>query len=191
MAKTRIEIRGVIVPSSLDSAWLKEYIDKGMITPESRVRDALKTAGDVELYINSPGGSVFSGYEMANALSDHIRAGHSVEIIVGAMAASAAANLLAMVPRVKATAHANSKIMFHGAAGYTEGGEEAHADTAALLAQINGEIKAALVAHGLESATVDEWFAEGRQGWLTAEEAKAIGLVDEIIEDREIGRAHV
>jgi hypothetical protein len=100
------------------------------------------------------------------------------------MAASAAANLLALTTRVKATAHANSKIMFHGAAGYTEGGAEAHADTAELLEKINGEIKTVLVKHGMKQDEVDSWFAEGRQGWLDATQAKAVGLIDEIIPDR-------
>jgi ATP-dependent Clp protease protease subunit len=182
----RIEIRGVIVPSHLDSEWLRDYIDKGMITPESRVRAALKEAGKepVELYINSPGGSVFAGYEIANAVNEYLAAGGAVEITLGAMAASAAANIVAAVPAAKVRAHANTKIMYHGAAGYTEGGAEAHADTADLLARVNGEVQKALTTrYKLDAATVAEWFAEGRQGWLDARQAKAAGLVDEIIEE--------
>ncbi len=65
----RIEIRGVIVGSEWDSPRTERYIKNGVITPESVFRRALDAATeDVELYVNSPGGSVFSGYEMADAV---------------------------------------------------------------------------------------------------------------------------
>lgn len=184
----KIELRGVIVPSSLDSPWLKDYIDKGVIVPESRVRQAFKDAGaakePVELYINSPGGSVFAGYEIANAANEYLAGGGSIDITLGALAASAAANIVAAVPASKVRAHANSKLMFHGAWGMTEGGAEAHGDTAGLLAKINAEIVRQLTArYKLTPDQVSGWFAEGREGWLTAAEAKAAGMVDEIVEE--------
>ena len=56
----RIEIRGIIVPSSLDMKWAEDYINKGLLTPESRIRKALADAGDdVELYINSRAAASF------------------------------------------------------------------------------------------------------------------------------------
>ena len=41
---TRIELRGVIVPSSYDMEWAKGYIDKGMFMPESRFRAMIDAA---------------------------------------------------------------------------------------------------------------------------------------------------
>ena len=54
----RIEIRGVIVSGNYDGDWADQYIQRGIFTPESRVRKAFAEADDdVELYINSQGGA--------------------------------------------------------------------------------------------------------------------------------------
>lgn len=181
----KIEIRGVIVPSVYDaSEYMQRYIDKGVITPESRVRAALKDhADDTEVYISSQGGSVFAGYEMANAFRDWKAAtGKGLTLTIGAMAASAAANLITQVPADKVRAHKNAKFMFHGAATETWGGEGAHQDSKDLLNKINSEVKTALITrYKMSPETVAEWFSEGRMGWMTAAQAKTAGMVDEII----------
>jgi ATP-dependent protease ClpP protease subunit len=180
----RIEIRGIIVPSSLDMKWAEEYIGKGLITPESRVRKALAEAGDdVSLYINSQGGSVFSGNELVNAFKQFKATGKKLEITVGAMAASMAANIIAMAGADKVRAHSNSKIMFHGAWGVTIGGGGAHEDNAALLASINADVIASLAAlPNADKTKIEGWFAEGREGWLSAKQALDMGLISEIID---------
>ena len=180
----RIEIRGIIVPSSLDMKWAEDYINKGLLTPESRVRKALAEAGDdVELYINSQGGSVFSGNELVNALKQFKASGKKLEITVGAMAASMAANIVAMAGADKVRAHSNSKFMFHGATGITWAGSEGHKDSAELLASINADVIASLAAlPNADKTKIEGWFAEGREGWLSAQQALDMGLVHEIID---------
>lgn len=180
----RIEIRGVIVPSSLDMEWAADYINKGLITPESRIRQALASAGDdVELYINSRGGSVFSGNEMVNALKQFKATGKRLEITVGAMAASMAANIVAMSDADRVRAHANTKFMFHGAQGLTDGGTGAHEDAAGLLATINHDVVSALVAKApKQKKEISGWFEEGRMGWLSAKQALDMGLIHEIVD---------
>lgn len=179
----RIEIRGVIVPSAYDVEWLADYIAKGLFTPESRIRAALAAAGDdVELYINSRGGSVFSGNEMVNALKEFKATGKKLHITVGAMAASMAANIVALAGADKVRAHQNAKFMFHGAQGLTEGGKGAHEDSAALLAAVNADVVAALTAlPKAKKSEVKGWFEEGRAGWLSAQQALDMGLIHEII----------
>jgi ATP-dependent protease ClpP protease subunit len=188
----RIEIRGVIVPSNWDTSWAKEYIEKGIIAPESAVRRAIAGApvdGPLQVYINSPGGSVFSAYEIINTLAAwRANNGQPVEITIGAMAASAA-SAIAILSGAKLNVHRNSKLMFHGAWSETVGGAEAHGDTATLLEQINTDIKTALVSrYGVPAETVDEWFAEGRQGWLTAQDAIKYKMAESIVDadDEEI-----
>lgn len=183
----RLEVRGVIVPSGYDQEWAADYIAKGIITPESRFRsnlEAMKANAPLELHINSPGGSVFAGNEMINAINDWIkRTGQSVEITVGAMAASMAAAMVVSVNASKVKVHKNSKIMFHGAFAATEGGAEAHKDEAELLTKINNDLKAVLVSrYKLSPEQVDSWFAEGRAGWLTADDAVKAGIAAEIID---------
>lgn len=180
----RIEIRGVIVPSSLDQEWYKELIAKGMITPESRIREALAAAGDdVELYINSRGGSVFSGNEVVNALKQFKATGKKLDIVVGAMAASMAANIVAMAGADRVKAFSNAKFMFHGAQGMTEGGDGAHKDSAVLLATVNADVIAKLLTlPGAKKNVVMSWFEEGRAGWLSAKQALDMGLIHEIVD---------
>ena len=139
----RIDIRGVIVPSDYDDEWYADYIERGIIPPESRFRAALAAADTGEplnIYVNSPGGSVFAGNEMQNAVREwKASTGQPVTVTVGALAASAASALaIGVADRIEA--HSNSKMMFHGAYTGTIGGSEAHADGAELLNKINADI---------------------------------------------------
>lgn len=179
----RIEIRGIIVPSMYDQSFMEEYIAKGMITPESRIRQQLaEVEDDVELYINSQGGSVFSGNELINAFREFRASGKSLVITVGAMAASMAANLIATVGADKVRAHRNAKIMFHGATANTWAGAESHKDSAELLDSVNNDVIAALMSlPKADKNQIQGWFAEGREGWLSAQQAFDMGLVTEII----------
>jgi ATP-dependent protease ClpP protease subunit len=182
----RIEIRGVIVPSDYDNGWYQGYIDKGVITPESRVRSAIAASDKtkpMEVYINSPGGDVFAGFEMINTIKGWMaEAKQSAHIIIGAQAASMAAGI-SVLSGAKVSVHKNSKLMFHGAWGGTIGGAGAHQDTATLLNQINADVKTKLISvHNVPVETVDEWFSEGRMGWITANDAIKYGIASEIID---------
>lgn len=184
---SRIDLRGVIVPSEYDASWAAGYIDKGIIIPESRFRSALAGANKGEpltVYVNSPGGSVFSANEMVNAVREwKAETKQAVNVVLGALTASAASAFAIMVADT-IKAHANAKMMFHGAWVMTVGGKEMHQDTAELLDQINGDIKARLVGkYGMSPEKVTEWFAEGREGWLSAKELVESKLASEIIAD--------
>ena len=182
----KIEIRGVIVSSDYDAEWYESYIDKGVITPESSFRralDAAPTGERLDLYINSPGGSVFAGYEMLNTVREwRAITGQEVRVTLGGLAASMGAYLAAYLGPVRV--HSNTKIMFHGASGGAFGGAGAMQDEADLLAKINAELTTLLATrYNLDSDTVSGWFAEGRMGWLDAAEATAAGLANEVIGD--------
>lgn len=184
---SKINLRGVIVPADYDVKWFEPYIEKGMITPESRFRAELASANpseDLDIYVNSPGGSVFSAYEMVNAVrqwkADNKK---KANITVGGLAASAAAFFTTEAGST-VKAHKNSKMMFHGATAEVWGGKQAMEDEAKLLGQINAGIQNTLISkYGLSPETVAEWFSEGRQGWLDAEEMKKAGIAGEIITD--------
>jgi hypothetical protein len=99
------------------------------------------------------------------------------------MAASMAAVMTVNVTASKVKAHKNSKLMFHGAWTVTEGGAERHKDESELLSKINSDVQSTLVSrYKLSPEEVAEWFKEGREGWLTAEEAKKAGIIVEIID---------
>ncbi|MBM3892680.1 MAG: hypothetical protein FJ388_26475, partial [Verrucomicrobia bacterium] len=182
---SRIEIRGIIVPSDFDGGWYASLIERGIITPESKFRRELAAAPAAEpltVYVNSPGGSVFAGNEMVNAvLAWKAQTKQPVNVIVGAMAASMGAAFTIQAADTVAV-HRNSLMMFHGAWGLQIGGAEAMHDYSEVLGKINAETKRVLLArYKLDEATVDEWLAEGREGWLTADEMKAAGIATEII----------
>jgi ATP-dependent protease ClpP protease subunit len=184
---SRINLRGVIVPSEYDASWATPYIDKGIIMPESRFRALLDGASKSEplsVYVNSPGGSVFSAGEMVNAVREwKAETKQPVTVILGALTASAASAFSIMVAD-EIKAHANAKMMFHGAWTLSLGGKELHEDTAALLDRINGDIKARLVSkYGMSPELVSEWFEEGREKWLSAQELVDAKLATEIIAD--------
>ena len=183
----KIDMRGVIVPSYYDSDWTQEYIDKGLMIPESTFRRNLANASKdepLQVYVNSPGGSVFAAYEMINAVREwKAETGQKAEIIIGAMAASAA-SAFAVMAGSSAKAHKNAKMMFHGASTEAWGGKEALEDEAELLGKINADIQNTLLQkYDLNPETVVEWFKEGRQGWLNADEMLEAGIVSEIIAD--------
>ena len=182
MATKRIELRGVILDASFDFEWLDKYVDKGIFTPESRIRSQLKAAAeagdDVELYISSQGGSVVAGNEIIAAFADYP---HGKSITVGAFAASMAANI-ALQAGVPVRAHNNTLFLFHGAWGVTLGGKDAHGDSAKMLEQINEPIRAALAAKGVPADMIEAGFGEGRELTMTAAEAKEWGIVSEIID---------
>jgi len=183
MATKRIEIRGVILDASFDFDWLDKYVEKGIFTPESRIRSQLKAAAeagdDVELYISSQGGSVVAGNEIIAAFADYP---HGKSITVGALAASMAANI-ALQAGVPVRAHNNTLFLFHGAWGVTIGGRDAHGDSAKMLDQINEPIRAALAAKGVPADVIEAGFGEGRELTMTAAEAKEWGIVSEIIDE--------
>lgn len=183
MATKRIELRGVILDASFDFEWLDKYVDKGIFTPESRIRSQLKAAAeagdDVDLYISSQGGSVVAANEIIAAFADYP---HGKSITVGAFAASMAANI-ALQAGVPVRAYNNTLFLFHGAWGVTLGGKDAHGDTAKMLDQINEPIRAALAAKGVPADMIEAGFGEGRELTMTAAEAKEWGIVSEIIDE--------
>lgn len=180
----KISIKGVIVPSMWDCDFMEEDIVNGNITPLSRVEKAiaaLPKSEPMEVYINSPGGSVFAGHEMLNAMvAWRNETKQAVSITVGAMSASAASTIATLLGPVKA--HENAMFMFHGAQSCNCGGRDSMSDMAILLGKINGQVASTLVGrYGIDPDTATEWFSEGRMGWLDANEAHAAGLVSEII----------
>jgi ATP-dependent protease ClpP protease subunit len=177
----KIEIKGIITAAMPKGSWMQDYIDAGMITPVNFIIDAIKSSTeDIVLEIDSQGGSVFAGNAIINAMSDFRATGKAIDVEVGALAASMAAGIVLFAGGT-VKAHANSKLMYHSAATIAEGGPEALEDVAGLLTKMNGDVIAELNRRGIPESTYAEWFNEGRMGWLTAQEAKALGIVSEII----------
>ena len=135
---------------------------------------------DISLYINSPGGSVTAGMSIYDTMQ-YIKC--DVSTICMGMAASMGAFLLAAGAKGKRMALPNSDIMIHQPSGGAQGQAtdiKIHADhLVRTRSKLNG-ILSACTGQPLERIEQDT----ERDNYMTAEEAKAYGLIDEVITQR-------
>lgn len=177
----KVKIQGTIVSPDYDDGFFESWIDKGIITPSSRVVGSIENATEpINLYINSYGGDVFAGGEMLIALLKASASGKLASVEVGSIAASMAANIVAALRAngVPVTANANSELMFHGCYTETIGGAQHHEDVAESLRNVNESVIANLNRIGITECRA--WFSEGREKWIGAEDGLAMGLFSEI-----------
>ncbi len=177
----KVKIQGTIVSPDYDDGFFESWIDKGVITPSSRVVGSIENATEpIDLYISSYGGDVFAGGEMMIALLKASAAGKLASVEVGTIAASMAANIVAALRAngVPVTANANSELMFHGCYTETVGGAQHHEDVVESLRNVNESVIANLNRIGITECRA--WFAEGREKWIGAEDGLAMGLFSEI-----------
>ena len=129
---------------------------------------------DIQLYINSPGGSVSAGlgiYDTMQLISS------DVATICTGMAASMGAVLLTAGAAGKRSALPHSRVMIHQPLGGAQGQASDIEITAREIAKTKRELYEILAHHSGASIKKIEKDAD-RDYWLTAEEAKAYGLID-------------
>ncbi len=133
---------------------------------------------DIFLYVNSPGGSVTAGLAIYDTMQ-YIKP--DVNTTCVGMAASMGAVLLAAGAKGKRAALKNSKIMIHQPWGGYQGVAsdiEIHAKEIIKTKQQMNEILAKHTGKPIEQVFADT----DRDYFMTADEAKAYGLVDEVYE---------
>ena len=131
---------------------------------------------DIHFYINSPGGSITAGMAIYDTMQ-HIKC--DVSTICVGMAASMGAFLLAGGTKGKRFALPNSEILIHQPLGGTRGQAtdiKIHADHIIRTRQKMNEMLAANTGQPLDVIFRDT----ERDNYMTAEEAKAYGLIDAI-----------
>ena len=135
---------------------------------------------DINLYINSPGGSITAGMAIYDTMQ-YIKC--DVSTICIGMAASMGAFLLAAGAKGKRFALPNSEIMIHQPLGGMQGQAtdiKIHADRIIKIKETLNTILSERTGKSLEEITRDT----ERDNFMTALEAKEYGLVDEVIEKR-------
>lgn len=157
-----------------------DYWNGGGLTHQY-VTDWLKALpGDttsITVRINSPGGDVFEGVGIYNALItwQAAQSGRKIEVRIDAIAASIA-SVIAMAGDDIVIA-GNAMIMIHPASTMTWGTAGDHRATATLLEQIDGTILATYVARTEQAeADVKAWM--DAETFMTAEESVARGFAD-------------
>lgn len=140
-----------------------------------RFADDIKALGKLEtinVFMNSPGGSVFDGWAMYSTLK---RNSARINVQVDGLAASIA-SLVAMAGD-EITMADNSLMMIHNAWADVRGDAEEMRTTADLLDKISGQLMDTYAARsGNERDLVQQMMAE--ETWMTADEAMANGFCD-------------
>ena len=132
---------------------------------------------DIQLYINSPGGSVTAGMAIYDTMQ-YIKC--AVSTVCIGMAASMGAFLLAGGKKGKRFALPNAEIMIHQPSGGAQGQAteiQIAAEHILRTKQKLNEILAANTGQSLETIKADT----ERDNFMSADEAKAYGLIDEVI----------
>ena len=132
---------------------------------------------DITLYINSPGGSVSAGLAIFDTM-EHIKP--DVSTICVGMAASMASVLLAAGTPGKRYALPYSRVMIHQPLGGAQGQATEIEIHAREILRIREEMNGILAKHTGQSKEKIAQDTE-RDYYLTSEEAKAYGLIDEVV----------
>jgi len=133
---------------------------------------------DIQMYINSPGGSVSAGLAIYDTMQ-HIKP--DVSTICVGMAASMGATLLAAGAKKKRFSLPNSEIMLHQVLVDRIGGQATEVEIAAAqILKLKKRLNEILASHSGQKLTKIEKDTD-RDFYMTAQEAKEYGIVDEII----------
>ena len=135
---------------------------------------------DINLYINSPGGSLTDGMAIYDTMQ-YIKC--DVSTICIGMAASMGAFLLSSGTKGKRICLPNAEVMIHQPLGQTKGQATEIEIAANHILKTKKKLNSILAANC--GKTVEEVTADTeRDNWLSAEEALAYGLVDKVIDKR-------
>lgn len=138
---------------------------------------------DIQLYINSPGGSVSAGWGIYDTMQ-YIKC--DVSTICCGMAASMGAFLLAGGTKGKRMALPNAEIMIHQPMGGMPGGSQASDMEITTRHILRTKRKLNQILADATGKTVEMLEKDtDRDNWLTAQEALEYGLIDSIITNRE------
>jgi len=139
---------------------------------------------DIQIYINSPGGSVSAGFAIFDTMQ-YIKP--NVSTICIGRAASMGAFLLAAGEKGKRFALPNADIMIHQPLGGAQGQASDIKIQAEKIIQIRERINKILSERSgqpIEKITIDT----DRDYYMTAEEAVAYGIIDEVVQSRNFKR---
>lgn len=172
--KPEIHIQGFI-----GSSWFFEgNTDKGI----KQILDNLGTKDEIDVVINSNGGDVFQGIAIGNLLKAN---NAKINVIINGIAASAASIIAMAGDTIKI--YPNAQMMIHRASTWCEGNVDDFRTTADQLESIDKSVKASYKARftgsdeELDNVLVSETF-------MDAETALSYGLVDEIINEKEVSK---
>ena len=148
-----------------------------IVTAQLLFLESTDRARDIQMYINSPGGSVHAGLGMYDTMQFITP---DVATICTGMAASMGAVLMCAGTHGKRTALKHSRVMMHQPSAGAGGQASDIEITVNEIRKLKHELYAIIAEHTGQS---EEKVAKDcdRDKWLTATEAKEYGLVDEVL----------
>ncbi|RVU02399.1 ATP-dependent Clp protease proteolytic subunit [Mucilaginibacter limnophilus] len=132
---------------------------------------------DIQIYINSPGGSVYAGLGIYDTM--HFIAPDVATICTG-MAASMSAVLLCAGAAGKRAALKHARVMLHQPSGGVQGTQADIEITARQIARIKEELYTIIANHSGQTYERVHQVSD-RDYWMVGHEAKEFGIVDEIL----------
>lgn len=139
--------------------------------------ESADSAKDIQIYINSPGGSVYAGLGIYDTMQ---YIGCDVSTICTGMAASMGAVILCAGQNGKRTALKHSRVMIHQPMGGVGGQASDIEITAKEIKKLKDELYNIIAEHSGQD--IDKvWEDSDRDFWMTSEEAKNYGMIDEVL----------
>ena len=134
---------------------------------------------DIQIYLNSPGGSVYAGLGIYDTMQ-YMKP--EISTICTGMAASMAAVLMCAGAKGKRYALPHSRIMIHQPMGGTQGQASDIEIEAREIQKLKKELYEIIAYHsGKDYEQV--WKDSDRDYWMTAAEAKEYGMIDEVLKN--------
>ena len=156
---------------------INDYV-ANIVTAQLLFLDSTDRTRDIQMYINSPGGSVYAGlgiYDTMQFVSP------DVSTICTGIAASMGQILLCAGVKGKRTALKHSRVMIHQPLGGAEGQASDIEITAREIGKLKKELYEIISFHSGQKLSKVEKDSD-RDYWMTAAEAKEYGMVDEVLE---------
>ncbi len=142
--------------------------------------DSVDAGKDISIYVNSPGGSVYAGLGIYDTMQ-FIQS--DVSTICTGMAASMASVLLVAGAEGKRFALPHSRVMIHQPMGGAQGQASDIEIVAEEIQKLKKELYTIIASHS-KTPYEQVWKDSDRDHWMTAEEAKAYGMIDKVLEKR-------
>ena len=139
--------------------------------------ESVDSKKDIQIYLNSPGGSVYAGLGIYDTMQ-YIKP--DVATICTGMAASMGAVLLCAGAHGKRSALKHSRVMIHQPLGGAQGQASDVEITAREIQKLKKELYDIIASHSKQEYD-KVWEDSDRDYWMTATEAKEYGMVDEIL----------
>jgi ATP-dependent Clp protease protease subunit len=132
---------------------------------------------DIQIYLNTPGGSVYAGLGIYDTMQ-YIKP--DVATICTGMAASMGAILLCAGTEGKRTALKHARVLIHQPMGGAQGQASDIEITAREIQKLKKELYEILATHSNQTYK-KIWKDADRDYWMTAQEAKEYGMIDEVL----------